>query len=168
MTNELIALIANLALTLSFIVALIFGVAQVRAAARDRHERLTLDALRNFQSREFAEFISYIASKKLPQTFEGLRAMPENEQILLIQFGQQMESLGILVAERLIDIDLVDKTLGSFVSNSWKNLSKFYTDIRIKNNDPFLSEYFQWLAERIDERMNTMPRRPFYENKNKR
>jgi hypothetical protein len=163
MTNELITLIANLALTFSFIVALIFGIAQVKAAARDRRERLTLDALRNFQSREFAELINYVASNKLPTTLEGLRSLPQNEQTLLIQFGQQMESLGILVAEGLVDIDLVDKTLGSFVSTSWQKLKKLYLDIRNKNNDPFLSEYFQWLAKQIDDRMSKNPRKPFFE-----
>ena len=45
MTNDLITLLANVALTLTFIVALIFGVAQVRAAARDRRERLTLEKI---------------------------------------------------------------------------------------------------------------------------
>ncbi len=163
MNSELITFIANLALTLSFIVALIFGIAQVRAATRDRRERLTLDALRNFQSREFAELINYVVTGKLPTTYEGMRALPQNEQILLIQFGQQMESLGMLVAEGLIDIDLVDKTLGSFVSNSWQKLKMAYSDIRVKSNDPFLSEYFQWLAERIDKRMSQSPRKPFYE-----
>ena len=43
MTNDIINLIANIALALSFIVALVFGIAQVRAAARDRRERLTLE-----------------------------------------------------------------------------------------------------------------------------
>src|SRR5215470_8188232 len=118
MTSETITIIANLALTLSFIVALIFGIAQVNAAGRDRKERLTLEAMRNFQSREFAELISYVSSHKMPSTFEELRTLPENERVLLIQFGQQMEMLGMLVAERIIDVDLVDKTLGSFVSSS--------------------------------------------------
>jgi len=36
--NELIGTITNIALTLSFIVALVFGIAQVKAAARDRRE----------------------------------------------------------------------------------------------------------------------------------
>jgi hypothetical protein len=35
-------------------------------------------------------------------------------------------------------------------------------DSREKRPDPFLSEYFQWLAERIDERMRNAPRKPFY------
>ena len=72
MNNEIIALIANLALTLSFIVALVFGIAQVKAAARDRHERLTLEALRNFQSREFAEMINYVTRMKLPETLKDV------------------------------------------------------------------------------------------------
>ena len=60
--TEIITIIANLALALSLIVALIFGIAQVKATKRDRRERLTLEALRNFQTREFAELISYILS----------------------------------------------------------------------------------------------------------
>lgn len=165
MNSDIVTIIANLALTLSFIVALIFGIAQVNAAARDRKERLTLEAMRNFQSREFAELISYVTSHKMPKTLEELRALPESERVLLIQFGQQMEMLGMLVAERIIDIDLVDKTLGSFVYTSWERSKKFYMEVRVETNDPFLSEYFQWLAELIDKRMKENPRKPFHELK---
>ena len=52
MLNDAIGLAANLALTLSVIIAVIFGIAQARGAARDRRERLSLEALRNFQSRD--------------------------------------------------------------------------------------------------------------------
>ena len=102
MTNELIIFISNLALTLSFIVALVFGIAQVKAAARDRRERLTLETLRNFQTREFAELMVYMTSHDMPSTRKEMQALPANEQILLFQFSQEMESLGILVAEGLI------------------------------------------------------------------
>jgi hypothetical protein len=74
-----------------------------------------------------------------------------------------MESLGILVAEKFIDIDLVDKTLGSFVTTSWQKYKKMFLDIRQNQPDPFLGEYFQWLAEQIDKRMQENPRKPFYE-----
>ena len=49
MTIEIITVIANIALALSLVVGLVFGIAQVRAAARDRRERLTLETLGNFQ-----------------------------------------------------------------------------------------------------------------------
>ena len=167
MTNEIIALIANLALTLSFIVALIFGIAQVKAAARDRRERLTLETLRTFQTYEFAELLHYITAHDFPLTQDGFRELPDKEQVMLIQFAQEMESLGILVAEKLINIDLVDKTLGSFVTTSWEKYKGMFLDIREKAPDPFLGEYFQWLAEGIEERMQKNPRKPFYQTKNR-
>jgi hypothetical protein len=162
MTSDVISVIANLALALSFIVGLIFGIVQVRAAARDRRERLTLETLREFQTREFVELLHYVSFHDLPSNREGMMALPDDERTLIIQFGQEMESLGILVAERLINIDLVDKTLGSFVITSWEKYKDMFLDIREKQPDPFLGEYFQWLAEQIDERMRRNPREPFY------
>ncbi len=47
MTTDLIALIANVALSLSFMVGLVFGIAQVQAVARDRRERLAREATDN-------------------------------------------------------------------------------------------------------------------------
>jgi hypothetical protein len=162
MNNEFIALLANLALALSFIVGLIFGIAQVKASARDRRERLTLEALRNFQTREFAELIFYIVNNKMPATSKEMELLPSNDRIMFIQFAQQMESLGILVAEKLINIELVDKTLGSLVTTAWDKYKIMFLSMRDK--DPFIGEYFQWLAESIDKRLKESPRRPFYES----
>jgi hypothetical protein len=162
--SDIIAIIANLALALSLIVALIFGVAQVRAAARDRKERLTLEALRNFQTREFAELIHFVTTHDLPLTQKDFNARPEGEQIIFIQLAQQMESLGLLVAEKIINLDLVDKTLGSFVTTAWQKYKTVFIDIRQKTADPFLGEYFQWLAEHIDAQFQNNPRKPFYQN----
>lgn len=167
MTNELITVIANVALTLSLIVAVIFGIAQVRAAARDRKERLTLETLRTFQTREFAELSLYINSQKLPSNREEMTRLPLSEQAIIFQFGQEMEGLGMLVAEQLINIDLVDKTLGSFVATTWEKYKPLFGSIRETAPDPFLGEYFQWLAEKISREMEKNPREPFYKT-NKR
>ena len=163
MISDIVTLIANVALALSFIVALVFGIAQFRAAARDRRERLTLETLRNFRSREFAELILYLTMRKIPSSSEELRALPANEQVAFVQFSQEMESLGILVAEQLINIDLVDKTLGSFITTSWEKYKAIFLEMRENLPDPFLAEYFEWLAELINRRMRENPRKPFYE-----
>jgi hypothetical protein len=161
---ELITVAANVALALSLVVGLVFGIAQVRAAARDRRERFTLEALHSYQTREFAELMRYINFGKLPGSYKELVALPAEEQILFMEFAQQMESLGILLGERLINIDLVDKTLGSFVTTSWDKCKPALLDARQKVADPFLAEYFQWLAEQIDDRMKKNPRKPFFES----
>ena len=167
MTSELITLLANVALTLSFITAVIFGIKQVRVATRDRRERLTLETLRSFQTREFAQLIQYILSHDFPSSYEGFQAQPAEDQTCFIQFAQEMESIGILVAEKFIVIDLLDKTLGVFVANAWEKYKPMYLDMREKLPDPFLGEYFQWLAERVRERMRDNPHQPFYKNNNK-
>ena len=167
MSSDTIALIANIALALSFIVGLIFGIAQVKAVAGDRRERLTLEALRNFQSREFAELMNFIVSNKAPATRKEMTSLPVNEQVSYIQFAQQMESLGLLVAEGFLSVDLVDKTLGSLVTTSWEKYRPMFEDVRVNAPDPFLGEYFQWLAERIAERMAKRPRVPFHESNKK-
>ena len=162
MSNDLISVIANLALALSFVIALIFGITQVHIAARDRRERLTLETIRNFQSREFAEMLYHLTNRQMPATREEFQTLPQNEQTIFIQFAQQMEHLGILVADKVVDMDLVDKTLGSFVTTSWEKYKPMFSDMRIKLPDPFLGEYFQWLAEGIDKRMKEKPRKPAY------
>ncbi len=161
-TTELVTLIANIALTVSVIVALIFGIAQVKTAQKDRRERLTLETLRSFHSKEFAEMIHYITRKKVPQTHEEWVAWPAADQIEFIHFSQQMESIGILLAERYISVDLLDKTLGSFINANWEKFRPLVTEMREKFNDPYMSEYFQWMAEQIERRMNEKPRTPFF------
>ena len=160
MTSNLIPLLANVALTLSFIVGLTIGITQVRVAARDRRERFALETLRTFQTREFAELIQYILSHDFPTDYKGFRERPAEEQTCFIHFAQEMESLGILVSEKLIDIELIVKTLGVFVANAWQQYKPMYQDMRDKLPDPFLGEYFQWLAEYIDHRMYITPRFP--------
>ena len=163
MNTETIAVIANLALTLSLIVAIIFGIAQINAAKKDRRERLTLETLRNFQSREFAEMLLFTATTQVPKTYEEWQACTKESRERFIQLTQQMESLGILLADKYIDLDLVDKTLGSFVTATWEKYYPLIADMREKRTDPYLSEYFQWMALQMEKRLNENPRKPFFE-----
>lgn len=163
MNADLIGNIANISLALSLIVGLVFGISQVRAAARDRRERLTLETLNYFGSREFAELIQYIDTHEMAKTRQELRALPANEQAMFIQFSMLMENLGILVAEKMVNLDLVDETLGSFVVTTWAKFKPMAIATREEDNEPFMNEYFQWLAETIDARIKANPRPPAYE-----
>lgn len=160
---DLVTVIGNLSLAVSFVVALIFGIAQVKLMARDRRERLTLETLRTFQSREVAELMDFVNSSRFPKTREEARALTGEDNVKLVQFSQIMEYLGLAVAEGLIDIDLVDKSLGNYVTVTWNRFKGFI--VATRERDPYLGEYFQWLAERMDERSKVHPREPFYKTK---
>jgi len=61
---------------------------------------------------------------------------------MFIQFAQQMESLGLNGRAGAIDIELVDRTLGSLVSTAWQKYELMFMDMREKTPDPYLAEYF--------------------------
>jgi hypothetical protein len=159
---ETSTLLANVSLVLSLVVALIFGVAQARAAANDRRERLTLETLEFVQNHEFASFILTINADRIPKTNAERQAQSDEEKIRFIQFAQQMESLGMLVVDGVLDLGLVEKTLGSFVITAWEAYKPVITEMRVSTNDPYLAEYFQSVAELMDKRMNSSPRVPAY------
>jgi hypothetical protein len=160
--NDFVTLIANVSLALSVVVAVVFGIAQIRGAARDRKTNVTLDALRTFQTREFSELLYFVMSKNMPSSRDEMQALSETDRIKFTQFSQQMESLGMLVASDLISLSIVEKTLGAWVTLAWKKYEPVFNEIR--SFDPYMGEYFQWLAERIEKLMSEHPREPFYKN----
>src|SRR5262249_51346428 len=133
---EISAVFANISLVLSLVVALIFGIAQTRAASNDRRERLTLETLEFVQSREFAEFILAVNGGKIPKTNAERQAQSDKEKTLFIQFAQQMESLGMLVVDGVLDLGLVEKILGSFVITAWQEYKPVISEMRVSTNDP--------------------------------
>src|ERR1700748_2762246 len=127
---ELVTLIANIALTISVIVAVVFGIAQVKNAEKDRRERLTMETLRSFHSREFAALLYNITRSRAPQNYEEWKVLTEAGQTAFIQLSQQMESLGILLPQRYISMRVLDKTFGSFVSTTWERYRPLITEMR--------------------------------------
>src|SRR6202140_5429507 len=89
MTSHTITLIANIALAISVVIGLIFGIVQVKTAARDRHERLTLEALRNFNTREFSELMNYVTAHDIPPTHEDWQKLPAHEGIWLLSLHRK-------------------------------------------------------------------------------
>jgi hypothetical protein len=108
--------------------------------------------------------MAFVNSSRFPKNRAESSALDPESNVLMLEFSQKMESLGILVAEGLLDMDLVDKTLGTYVTLTWNKYKNFIVPIR-DDRDPYLNEYYQWLAERMAERQAANPRVPFYKNK---
>lgn len=154
--------VANFAIAASAVIALAFGVLQVRLANRDRRERLTIEIIRGFQTREFSEQMMGLRDDPPPTEAGAWEALDPRRRNEFVQFTQEMEMLGLLVYDGAIDLDLVERTLGNFVVTAWTGFKPGIERLRVTTSDPYLAEYFQWLAERVDERMRTAPRTPAY------
>src|SRR5438132_3506951 len=161
MSTESVATVSgDAALALSFLAALVFGIGQVRTASRDRRERLTVATVQGMQTREMAAHFQRISSHDIPSTVSEIRSLPADEQVSIIHYAQQMEMLGLMVYDGMIELALVERTLGDYVAFSWEKYKSFTYDRR--NEDPYLNEYFEWLANRLDDYMRSNPRTPAY------
>jgi hypothetical protein len=159
-TESVAAITADFAIAASFVAALGFGIAQVRSSARDRRERLTVATVRELQTREMAAHFQRMRTHDFPSTMEAMLLLSDDEQVSIIHYAQQMEMLGLMVYDGMIELGLVERTLGDYVSYSWEKYKAFVSDGR--KADPYLNEYFEWLAHRLDEYMRINQRAPAY------
>lgn len=157
--------LTDIAIGASAVVALVFGILQVLAAVRDRRERLTIEVVRELQSREFAQQLSDLRERPPTASLDQWWKLPEPTRVTYLQFLQEMEVLGLLAYDKTIDFTLIERTLGSWVTASWKAFQPLIQDERAQSKDPYTAEYFQWLAEKIESRMRNRPRVPAYQLK---
>ena len=69
--------------------------------------------------------------------------------------------MGLLVFRGSIPIDLVEQIIGGNCILFWRKLQPWIEQLRIEQNHPLFVEWFQWLAERLEER-NRLEQVPAY------
>lgn len=158
-----VATLTDIAIAGSVVVALVFGIIQVLIAVRDRRERLTIEVVRGLQTREFAQQLIGLSISPPTPTIGAWQALPEATRVSQLQFLLEMETLGLLVFDKTIDFALVERTLGSWVTSSWKRFQPVILEIRSQSDDPYMSEYFEWLAARMESWLRDRPRAPAYQ-----
>jgi hypothetical protein len=62
------------------------------------------------------------------------------------------ESVGILLFNREVTIDMTDHAFSGPISFSWRKLESYVQDMRRDLERETLLEWFQWLADRMKER----------------
>ena len=137
-------------------VAVVFGfgfaVSEVQRYRKVRVRESALALVNSYQTPEFARAVIAIISVE-----EGLSAA-ELER----RFGQEMgliallmttwESLGVLVFRGEVSLDLVDDFFSGAIVISWQKLGPFVRELRREGDRETYFEWFQWLAERMQDR----------------
>lgn len=146
--------LANLAEILGAVVVVggvVFAVIQIRLFRRQRLETAAIEVLRTWQSPEFTR--AFCVVQQLPDgvSTAKLRAhSPECESLAMI-IGNTFESFGVMVYRRIVPLALVDELLGGAVVLLWRKLAKWVVDSRKEQSRETVYEWFQWLAERLQE-----------------
>ena len=119
------------------LVAIVFGTLTLRQWQRARYLAAAAELVHTIQSGEFNRAIARIVEPELSAAAYVV--------------GHMFESLGVLVFHRMLRLHLVDHLVGGYVRASWQRLRP-YIESRRGDLGATFGEWFQWLAERIDER----------------
>ena len=134
-------------------VALVVGAAvaayQLVQLRKQRREQAAIQVLTNLQSSEFRE--AYARIYALPvgasdaHVKEGGPELEEAATTVMMAF----ETLGVLVFNRIVPIDVVDQVIGGFLRESWRRLESYVLWKRRSLNAPRWGEWYQWLFEHL-------------------
>jgi len=91
------------------------------------------------------------AIREAMREWKARRAGPESEKAATL-ICTTFEAMGVLVHRRIAPLSLVQDLAGGFIVVTWRRLQPWLTELRIEQNNPSDSEWFQWLAEQLERR----------------
>ncbi len=143
------SLVAPLTSALAVLVAIVFGTLTLRQWYRTRYLTAAAELVRTIQTAEFNRSIARIMELQIDAPASLVEA-DRDTSAALYAVSHVFEALGVLVYHRLLPLHLVDHLVGGYVRASWKRL-RIVVDERRTAVGPTFGEWFQWLAERLDQ-----------------
>lgn len=134
----------------TLISGLIFGVLEIRRASRERADKGALDVLSTIADQDHIQASYSILDLPEDAPPELILDSPEVRRAantLMVQY----EFLGVLVYQRMVPLETLDILVGGIIRASWKRLRVYIELQRNERNLPNIAEWFQWLAERLEE-----------------
>lgn len=162
--NDL-SMLANIAEILgAFIVigGLLFAVLQTRQFRQQRRELAAIELLRFFGSPRFSE--AYRAILHMPDGMSAADIRSERPDLenAATLISTTMENIGVMTFQRIVPFMVVNNLVGWSAVVLWRKLGQWVGALREETGAPYAFEWFQWLAERLDEYQAGDPR-PAYE-----
>lgn len=157
-----LSLIFQIISTSAVILGILFGILNLRNFQAMRKREAAILMLNSFQTSDFVRGLLLIFD--LPDGIgkPDIDNLPKEDYLALYMVLGTWERLGILVCRREIPLDLVDDAYSGPILISWQKLEPFVKEFRAHVQRDTGFEWFQWLAERMQEREQTSSAIPAY------
>lgn len=158
--------LANLAEILGAIVVIGgvgFAVIQIRQFRRQRLEAAAVELVRSFQSADFNRAHALLLALPKGASPAELRQRSSDAETQAMILSTTFESLGVLVYNRILPIEIVEQLLGGTVVSFWEKLQHWVNAVREEQGRRDTHEWFQWLAEQLQRRSALHAPAPAYE-----
>ncbi len=128
-----------------------FGVVQLHHYREQRRETAAIELLRSFHNPEFSRALRSVLDIPIGAHKKDLGECSTDQESAIMVVMLTFESIGLMVFRNIVPLDMVDELLGGVCVECWGRLNNYIRDMRIENKRDSLSEWFQWLAERLQE-----------------
>jgi hypothetical protein len=144
-----LATAANVATTLAVVIGVVFGIAELRRAARDRHNQAAIEVVRSVDSPEIQRAVAIVL--ELPHDADPelvRRDRSVRDAALLVYWAGEM--FGSVVYEGVVDLHTLDRMHGGWLRACWLRLRRWIEADRIDTLNVSTGEWWQWLYQRLE------------------
>ena len=141
----------NLLQTFAIIAGIVFGVAEVSNYRSERSRQASVELANSIQSPDVFRALVSVLDIPTDSSISEIQShiLPHRSDILYL--AQTFETIGILVFQGDLDIRLVDDYFGSAILVSWERLGPWFRQERVRLEQPHFAEWYQWIAERLED-----------------
>jgi hypothetical protein len=147
--------------TSALVGGVIFAGVEWRSSRLERRKQQQVMLLRSFDSPTFTRAMRVVLALPDDATKEQIDADPELADLVWFWLGVT-ESLGELVHDREIPLQVVDDTISGPILMGWSKLSRYAAETRQTHGRDTWNEWGQWLAEQIGRLEHEQGRTPAY------
>jgi hypothetical protein len=149
MTAQL-QMITQFATLATLLAGVIFGILELRRARKARAEKAAIDVFSVILQDVFNDAHIHILNLPPDVPPDHIRDSPNLRRDAELAMSLY-EYWGIMVFNRIIPLRTLDLLVGGTVRGSWMRLHKYIESERDALNIPAFGEWFQWLAERLEQ-----------------
>ncbi len=162
MTLSEIASIVEIVGILAIVSGIAFGLIQLRQHREQTRNMAIHELAASFESRDFTEAYRLLADLADGMSADELNALGEEYVAAILRVGMKFETIGLLVHNRVVPFDAMNELVGGAAIKIWGVVKVWTEDTRRSQGHLLLFEWFQWLAERLEERSES-DRLPAYD-----
>jgi hypothetical protein len=148
---QTLANIAEIFGALLVISGVLFGLIEIRHYRQQRQETASMEIMRAFQSQDFTRALQLVMEYEQECQRCREESIPQKLQDAAMLVSTTLETVGLMVYQRTVPFRLVQQLMGGVTQASWRVLRPHTEWLREKLCRPSIHEWFQWLAERLDE-----------------
>jgi hypothetical protein len=145
-----IEIIIQFATLATLLAGVIFGILEIRRARKARAEKAAIDVFSLCIQDVFTDAQMLVLDLPLDASPDHIRDSPNLRRAAELTVNQY-EYLGMMVFYRIVPLRTLDLLVGGVVRGNWLRLHKYIESEREALRIPAYGEWFQWLAERLEQ-----------------